>query len=406
MAGASEVTPVRTGSSKTAGLRTLRILLLAEDVDLTARSGDAVHARELARALAARGHRVDLVVGASDPTAADLRPRVHLHALRSSSTLTAIRAAIRIARRSSTGVIYERRLSPKVGFAVSWVVRVPFCIEVNGVEEESTLLGRPRHREKGIRFQARRRMYHRAAAIVAVSSGLASVVARRYDLPRERISTIPNGVDVDRFLPMDSGRARAQLGWPDVPSVVFVGNLVPWQGVDVLISATVEIARRVPRVRVIIIGDGPMRAELERYAARLRVDSHVRFTGAVPYEDVPIRIAAATVCTAPFTRERNEAIGLSPLKLYEYMAAARPVVASDVPGVGDVLRSTGAGIPVPPGEPSPLAEAVVALLQDPLRARSMGEKGRSSAVADFSWAKAAERVESVLRSIVVNPTRR
>ncbi len=204
---------------------------------------------------------------------------------------------------------------------------------------------------------------------------------RRWVLARTgaaRVSTVPNGVDVRRIVPAPPG--------PGVPVVVFVGTLKPWHGVEDLLRAA-SLAREPWRLR--IIGDGPRRAGLEELAGRLvlRVD----FRGPVAPEDVPAHLAGAAIGAAPYPRTDDEGDQyFSPLKVYEYLAAGLPVVASRTGQLPEVLE--GLGVLVPPSDPAALAAAIDALAADPARRAALGRAGRARAVARHSWADVVGRI--------------
>jgi glycosyltransferase involved in cell wall biosynthesis len=286
------------------------------------------------------------------------------------------------------------------------MLRIPFLIEVNGIEEEIVLLGRRLPPWRPITSRLRRRMYRSAGATVTVSDRLASHLERIHGLPSPQVVTIPNGVDLDRFSPGDRAESQASLGLVPGLWIAFVGNLVPWQGVGTLLRAFGIVLESRPDTRLAIVGDGILRGSLEALARQLGVAERVTFTGTVPHERVPHFIVASNVCVAPFTRERNEWIGLSPLKLYEYLACGRPVVASDVPGVREVLSNSGAGIIVPTDDDQALSAALVSLLEDPARANAMGNAGRTFAVNECSWNRAAMRVNELIQSVTRDPKER
>jgi glycosyltransferase involved in cell wall biosynthesis len=124
------------------------------------------------------------------------------------------------------------------------------------------------------------------------------------------------------------------------------------------------------------------------------------FTGRLPYEQVPLYINAADVCVAPFIKERNSKIGLSALKTYEYLACGKPIVASSIPGVQDLIESSGGGIPVTPEDPEKLAAAIVRLLSDEKARAAMGKKGRRYVVENHSWDGVARKVLKICKDIV------
>ena len=373
----------------------MNILFLALDIDLSVQRGDSIHTRELSRFLAARGHRVDLVT-ATDGGVEILG--VHRHRRPNDGDLRTLRFCRAIAKETRSTIIYERRLSPKIAFGVNRLTGLPYVVEINGIEEEAAMQGRGRRSALGgVKNQLRRRMMLRAKGVVTVSPGLGERVHSRYNVPRDRISVVPNGVDTDRFRPLDPKEARARLGWAEAPWVVFVGNLVAWQGLETLVRAAPD-AIEACGARFAIVGDGQLRASLETLARKHEIADHVSFAGSVPYETVPTYIGAAAACVAPFTRARNEAIGLSPLKVYEYLACGRPVIASAVPGISELMQRSGAGIAVPPDDPGALAAALRGVLGKPTEAREMGERGRAFAVNECSWKRSAESVERALES--------
>lgn len=377
----------------------VNVLFLALDIDLGIPRGDAIHVRELADAFAADGHRVRLVTATPSGRVPPFRPGI-VHATRPLGSDWAIVRFCRVlVEDSRCEITYERRLSPKISYALSKLLGLPYVVEVNGVEEEAGMQGRqdvsPLSPWKS---RIRGRMLRRAAGIVAVTPQLGDHFARRHGVDPARITAVPNGVDVERFRPGDAGSARRTLGLRESDWICFVGNLVPWQGVHVAVQAMPATLRHHPYARLAIVGDGISRSHLAQEADRLGVGPAIEFRGSVPYERVPLHIQASAVCVAPFARARNEAIGLSPLKMYEYMACGRPVVASDLPGVREILARSGGGVAVPPEDPQALAEAVSGLLADPAGAEAMGRRGRAYAIAECTWKRTAERIGRVLAS--------
>jgi len=387
------------------GARGLNILFLALDVDLAQNRGDAVHVCEAARFLGRRGNLVSLVTATQPDSVPSLGPSVHAYRRPDGTDIAVVRFCSRIARADRPDVIYERRLSPKVAFAVSRLTGSPFVVEVNGVEEEAAMQRRsPRSPATPLKRRARSVMFRRALLVVAVTEALAEVVRERHRLPSDRVVVIPNGVDSEAFRPMDPTKARLTLGWTEGNWIVFVGNLVPWQGLEFLLQAAPHVLRTHPTARIAIVGDGMSRPTLENLAKEIGLGGRLTFTGTVPHESVPLYIGASTVCVAPFTLARNQATGVSPLKLFEYLSCGRPVVASDVPGILAVLEESGGGVTVPAEDAGALAVALAHMLDDPARARAMGQRGREYAAAHCGWSENAERLEHALRAALARNT--
>lgn len=235
-----------------------------------------------------------------------------------------------------------------------------------------------------------------ADRIVALTPGLKAMVERRYGASPRKVRLIPSGTDVGRLRPLDPASCRQALGLsPDGAVVLFLGVLYRHQGVQTLLAAAPEIRRRSPGTRFLIVGDGPARAGLEAQAGALGLSSAVTFAGQVPYERVALYLGAADCCVAPFTADRGEA---SPLKLFDYMAAARPVVAAAIPSIRALIDASGAIVEVRPDDPEALAREIVALLGDPGRRRRLGEAGRRYVEAHHGWDALAGSVLAALGS--------
>jgi glycosyltransferase involved in cell wall biosynthesis len=195
----------------------------------------------------------------------------------------------------------------------------------------------------------------RAARVVSVSEALGDEVAR-LGVPRERIVVAHNGVDGEVFALRDRGEARAALGIPPGRRLVgYVGNLAPEKGPDVLVEAMAALvklrAAREERTDLAIVGAGAVEPALRRRAGELGISARVRFLGRRVHDEVPQWISAFDVLCLPSRREG------CPNVVLEALASGRPVVASSVGGVPELLRRDN-GILVPPDRPDALAEAL------------------------------------------------
>jgi phosphatidylinositol alpha-1,6-mannosyltransferase len=209
---------------------------------------------------------------------------------------------------------------------------------------------------------------------------------------------VPPGVDERTFHPASGGDAvRARLGLSDRPVVVCVSRLVRRKGQDTLIRSWPEVLARVPDAVLLIVGGGPYRAELERLAQTTGVAASVRFTGAVPWEELPAHYGAGDVYAMPCRTRRGgldvEGLGIVYL---EASATGLPVVAGDSGGAPDAVREGETGYVVPGRDRGQLAERLVRLLLDPeLRAR-MGAAGRRWVEQEWRWDLLAHRLEGLL----------
>lgn len=194
--------------------------------------------------------------------------------------------------------------------------------------------------------------------VVAVSESVRRLLTNRYGYADEKVHVIPNGWE---------GRPDLRSAPPVDPTIICVGNFRREKGHDVLIRAFSTVRESLPNARLVLLGDGPLRDDLEHLAARLNLTSAVDFVGHVP--DIWPHLARSQVCVVP---SLSEALGLAAL---EGGAAARPVVASAVGGLHEVVRHGENGFLVPPGDPAALAVRIIELLSDRQLLVDMGQAG-------------------------------
>ncbi|UCD92968.1 MAG: glycosyltransferase family 4 protein [Methanobacteriota archaeon] len=382
----------------------MRILFLALDVNLNGRTGDSIHTRELVVSLSGAGQEVALVGSAPEGLDEDVsnifeEAGVSVHIPKSTGNLATLRFCSRITREFRPEVIYERRFSPKLGAGLSMLHKLPLVVEVNGLlEEELEIQGRGEEARKvsgKARKSLRKRFFDRAGKIVAVTDGIKTGLEGLYNIPSGKITVVHNGANTNLFRPMDKSSCREKLGLDaDKHYLCFVGILLWWQGVDDIIRAVPKVEENIPGVDLMIVGDGAQRKELEDLVQDLGLSESVHFTGRVPYEKVPIYMNASDVCLAP---KRVLSSGYSPLKLYEYMACGKPVIASRVAGF-EILEK-GAGLLFEPENVDDLSSNIVKVLSDRELMDSMGVEGRRIVEKEYSWRAVGERISSLLREV-------
>lgn len=201
-----------------------------------------------------------------------------------------------------------------------------------------------------------------------------------------------NGVDVDLLRPGEPERARLRWGLPlDRPLVGIFSQLRPYKGHDVLLQAMPDVVRRVPGAMLVVAGEGPLRRSLERQASNLGLADHVLFLG-FQTELTTLYQAVDLVVTA----SSEEPFGLVTV---EAMACGRAVVGTASGGTVDIVEPGVTGLLVPPGSPTPLAEAVVCLLLDSELRRRMGERGRERVEQRFERRQRAALIAEALENL-------
>jgi glycosyltransferase involved in cell wall biosynthesis len=248
---------------------------------------------------------------------------------------------------------------------------IPWILETNALLTEEASRERSGVVLTGIARRLERDAYHACTALIAISQALADQLVAEMGVRREKIAVVPNGVDVHRFDPTRVSAPRLAGAF----TVLFVGSLASWQGLDVLLRAMALV----DHVHLRVAGDGPERAALVALTEELQISDRVRFLGRVAPDEVPALIAAADVCYSGHSAFR------SPLKLYEYMAMGRPVISSAVPDAIAALVDHVSGFLFPPGDVDGLVRALQAALGTRECLDLMGERARRDAVARHSW---------------------
>lgn len=233
----------------------------------------------------------------------------------------------------------------------------------------------------------------RCQRVIAVSAPVAEHLVATASYPAERIVTIENGIDLERFDP-ERTVAQDRTEWgaaSDDVTIGVVGRLEPQKGHSVLLEAAVEVVREAPNARFVIVGEGALRDELEAQRARLGLDERVVFAGLS--RDVPATLAALDVVVSSSHWE-----GL-PLSLLEAMAMRKPVVATAVGGVTQVMEDGVTGVLVSAADPGELAGGLLRVVRDPAWAAGLGERAAQVVRLRYGEETMHRRILEVYRSL-------
>ena len=341
--------------------------------------GVQAHVRGLARELTRRGHTVQILAPGNAPSAdpavmivgRPVRVRYNGSVAPICPHPLALARVARLVRALRPDVVHVHEpFSPGLGLAATLAARAPVVATFHASAD--------RFWAYRLLSPLLRLVQRRCRHIIAVSDAAAALLQRDLGL---RADVQYNGVDLETFA------AATPLALPPAPTVLFVGRLEPRKGVRVLLQALPGLIARVPDVRVLIVGAGDGRAEIERLPAPLR--AHVHALGAVSDADLPRCYASADLLVAPALG--RESFGIV---LLEAMAAGLPAVASDIPGYRAVVRDGVDGLLVPAGEAGPLAAALATVLTDRAVAAALAASARQRASA-FSWRHAATPIEAI-----------
>lgn len=250
----------------------------------------------------------------------------------------------------------------------------------------------------GLTSRAVIRTIARAEAFIANSTELREELIGA-GFPAERIVRVPNGVDLNHFHPDPverSAGARRRLGLPAGPLLAFAGRLDPQKGLHTLLAAVEPLLARNGEARLLIMGDGPQRPELEQVVRRAGLSARVLFRGLV--RDVAPYLRGCDIFVFPSVGE-----GM-PNALLEAMASGLPCVASAIGGCTDIVTDGETGLLVPPGDAAAFRGALQRLLQSPELRAQLGAAARASVVSRFGLERMAERYEKCLRMTLTGPS--
>ncbi len=281
-------------------------------------------------------------------------------------------------------------------------LRIPYVLTVEAdALLENAVRGTPlRGIHAAVATREARITYRLAHRIVTVSEPARQHLINHWQVEAGKIVVMPNGVDTALFHPdYDPRPIRAELGLGNAPVVGFVGGFQAWHGLDRLVTSFAQVLREVPEAQLLLVGDGPIRAQIEKQAAALGIDTAVKITGFIPQARVPQMLAAIDVAVLPYPRLPQE-LWFSPLKLYEYMAMGKAIVASGTGQLAQVIRSGDNGLLVSSEDEAAFTRGLIALLQAPQERQRLGSNARQQVLTQHSWGQYIESLETVYRTVL------
>jgi glycosyltransferase involved in cell wall biosynthesis len=218
-------------------------------------------------------------------------------------------------------------------------------------------------------------------------------------LSEEKIDMVPNGVDVGKFNPSISGkRIRKLYGLNNQTILGFVGSFHYWHGIEYIERFIQMILSQRPNCGFLLVGDGPLKAEMEKRLKSGIYADKVHFSGYIQHKDIPEYIAAMDIVLAIYPK--LELFYYSPLKLYEYMASGKAVVASRIGQIKDIITDGKNGFLFDPGNLNDLEDKVIRLLDNPSLIQVIGKNSRKTVENKYTWKQSALKVSSIMENIV------
>ncbi|MFA5118284.1 MAG: glycosyltransferase family 4 protein [Candidatus Omnitrophota bacterium] len=298
-------------------------------------------------------------------------------------------------------IVYERYAFLNLGgFCMSLLGKKPLFLEVN-FTTQTTVYPKRTGIFSWLETAIERLVFRHAVIIIVISDKLKNDIAAM-GVAFEKIIVLPNAVDIEKFkLECDPQEIRLRHGIQKGDKVIgFVGSFYPWHGVDFLLDAYKEVLAFRRDVRLLLIGDGQMSAKLKEQVAREGLNDYVIFTGPVSHDNLPGYLAAFDIGVMPDSNNYG-----SPMKIFEYMAMAKPIVAPRLSPIESVIVHGRQGLLFPQRDKQGLVDALMQLLSDDGLCARMGSLGREKVIAEHTWVENVRKMTRFYESNVKSKKR-
>jgi glycosyltransferase involved in cell wall biosynthesis len=302
-------------------------------------------------------------------------------------------------------LIHERyNLLALGGVWASRKLGIPFVLEVNAdLLEQRKFKGIP---ERGLRrlfaIWATRICFRNAAQIICISARLKKHLNTKWNIDEGKLTVLPIAADVEAFKPNHkSETVKKRLGLTTEPVVMWVGGFYPWHDLSLLLESFALVLQRRPDARLVLVGDGQTRSSVVDIVTKDGLRHAVIMTGAVAHSQVPEMLSIADVAVVPSAPITAGLGGTgTPLKLFEYMADGKAIVATAQNQAAEVIQNGHNGLLVEAGDVSGFAEAILTLLNDPAERVRLGQNARQQAIELYSWEQYTRRLEEIYLNIL------
>jgi glycosyltransferase involved in cell wall biosynthesis len=302
-------------------------------------------------------------------------------------------------------LIHERfNLLALGGAWASKKLGIPFVLEVNAdLLEQRKFKGIP---ERGLRrlfaIWATRMCFKNATQIICISSRLKEHLSTKWNIEESKLTVLPIAADVEAFKPnYDSETVRKSLGLTTEPVVMWVGGFYPWHDLGLLLESFTLILQQRPDAKLVLVGDGQTRSSVVDIVMKKGLRQAVIITGAIAHSQVPEMLSIADVAVVPAAPITASLGGTgTPLKLFEYMAAGKAIVATAQNQAAEVIQDGHNGLLVEAGDVNRFAEAMLTLLNDPIARGRLGQNARQQAVERYSWEQYTRRLEEIYLNVL------
>ncbi len=299
-------------------------------------------------------------------------------------------------------ILYTRFFSFEINCVfIAKLWKMKYVLELNGAlaEEMKILKGN----KWKIEFSkiVEKICYSLADGIIVVADGLREYL-KQYGNFEKKIIEISNGVNPEIVIPMDKKKCRLTLKLdPASYYICFIGSFGPWQRIEITIKTIKILLNNGTKITMLIVGSGKDNLKYKQLCQDLKIENSVIFAGRIDYDKIKYYLGASDICFFPLRYK----YGLAPLKMFDAMAAARPIVTTNIGGLKKLVEDNGVGLVVNSNNPEEFAKVISFLLKNEDKMTLLGNRGRYLAENVFSWNNIARRTESFLFSLNNNKLR-
>jgi len=385
--------------------------ILNYDLDLSLPRGDAIHVLSFIENIAKVGHEIFLIQKNNSNTKINYVKSYNISSPTKFKKLNKLAYGIvfcfrlsSIIKKETPTLIHEREIGWRTylnfgGILLAKKNKIPYVLEVNA----------PILYERGIYHSyfsckieeiSEKVLFSRANRIIVVSNVLKNYVMSK-NIPSEKVIVVPNGANEKLLNPNISGKKiRKKYNLENKRIICFSGSLdQEWQGIDEILKSAEMISSIDPTIYFLIIGD------LKEQDQTKNSPQNVIFTGAINHSDLPNYLAAADILLAPYKlKEQFKEIGFynSPVKLFEYMAMGKPIIASNIGQISEVIEHGKTGLLIEPGNYQELTSNILTLFENKQLREELGVNAREELVRNYTWKINADKIVNVYKDLIKN----
>lgn len=399
-------------------VKDISILYLIGDrgLDLTKGEGYKIHVLKIIDGLKKKGHKVFLLTINENPLLPEFEhyrtiPHKYLRFFfhrffpftGTLNSINILQHIIRLNKLYKFDVIHERfGLYSFGGILASKLLHIPHVIEINGpsIEEKKLFTKDIAPIQKFTAKMIRKFCLRNTNHIIAVSKNLKMfLIDNRVVKQEDKITVLPNAADTAAFnKQFDVQSIKASLRLEDKFIIAYTGTLQVWYAIEDLVSAFPLVIEKVPNAFLLIVGDGQAREKLQNLTQHFGITNRVKFTGYIDHMKIPEILSIADVVVAPF-KELGMTFFGSAIKIFEYLSAGKPIVATKIGQIAEILQDQYTALLVEPSVVEEIANAIIRLARDePLR--SYLAKNARIEAQKYSWDKYADQLENIYTTLL------